>query len=172
MQNSLANNPRAYADFATTAQGLPVNIDVLANDTVENSAPKLIAGLGMPAHGLAITNLNRTVRYTPASTFTGTDQFTYTLTDGAGAYSMATVTVTVTPGGPVMILLGSPSLQGGNQFSMTITGPVGAYQVEFSTNLTSWSAVRVLTNITGVVPFTDEVPHHAPARFYRAFLMP
>ncbi|HSH15176.1 MAG TPA: Ig-like domain-containing protein, partial [Verrucomicrobiae bacterium] len=172
IRNTLANNPRAYPDFATTPQGLPVDIDVLANDTVENLAPKLIASLGIPAHGSAATNPNKTVRYTPAPDFTGADQFIYTLTDGAGAYSIATVTVTVTPGSSLMIVLESPALQAGNQVRMTIRGTPGhVYEVQVSTNLMSWSTVQTITNLAGIVPFTEQVPANATARFYRAMLV-
>ena len=167
----LGNNPRAYDDSASTMQGVPVDIDVLANDTVQHSAPKLIASLGPPAHGSAVTNLNRTVRYTPQAGFTGTDQFVYTLTDGAGAIDMATVTVTVNPAPP--LVLASPALQGSNQFSMTIWGtPQDVYQVQASTNLTYWANVAWVTNLTGgAVPFTERVPTNGHMRFYRAVLI-
>ena len=169
VQNSLANNPRAYDDRVTTAQGMAVDINVLANDTVQNAAPKLIASLGTPNHGSAVTNPNATVRYTPRPDFTGTDQFVYTLTDGAGAYSMATVTVTVSPG--ALVVLASPALQGGNQFSMLISGPAGTYRVQVSTNLTAWSDEAWVTNTSGSVPFTEPVPANASTRFYRAMLL-
>src|SRR5262249_51160999 len=38
------------------------------------------------------------VTYTPAAAFVGTDSFTYTITDGRGAYTTATVIVNVTAG--------------------------------------------------------------------------
>jgi hypothetical protein len=84
---------------------------------------------------------------------------------------MATVTVTVTSGGPVVIVLESPSLQGGSQFSMTIWGAPGdVYQVQASTNLTDWSHVAWVTNLDGTVLFTEQVPTNARTRFYRAVL--
>jgi hypothetical protein len=170
VQNSLTNQVRATNDFATTVQGVPVNIDVLAND---NSASRFIANLGVPAHGSAATNLNKTVRYTPDSDFVGTDQFAYTLTDGAGGFDVATVTVLVTQGAQVEILLESPSVQGGNQFKMTISGAAGqVYHVQVSTNLANWSNVQTLTNLTGTVLFTEQVPPNTRARFYRAVLVP
>ncbi len=167
VQNSLTTRLWATNDVATTPRNTPVNIDVLAND---NAVAKFIAFLGAPAHGTAVTNLNQTVRYTPMIDFVGTDQFTYTMTDGAGGSSMATVTVTVTSGSAAAIVLASPALQSSTQFSMTITGPAGIYRVQASTNLTSWAGVRTLTNITGVVSFTEAAPANTPARFYRVRL--
>ncbi len=169
VQNSWTNRVWATNDVATTPMNTPVNIDVLAND---NCSPKLIASLGAPAHGSAVTNLNKTVRYTPAPDFAGTDQFIYTLTDGAGGFDMATVTVIVTPESLVKIVLETPSLNVTNWiFSMQITGPVGAYQVQSSSNLTAWSDVRTVTNIGTAATFTDQVQTNAPQRFYRALLL-
>jgi YD repeat-containing protein len=173
VQNSLTNMVRATNDFAATSQGVPVDIDVLANDAVSGGLPKLIASLGAPGHGTAVTNANKTVRYTPATEYSGPDQFTYTLTDGAGGFSMATVTVTVTPALPFEIVLESPKLNITNRlFSMRITGPTGAYQVQTSTNLTGWSDVMTVTNVGTEVLFTNQVPTNAVRRFYRAVLLP
>jgi YD repeat-containing protein len=160
-----ANLPVARDDVTNSFQGTAVDIDVLANDTV-SVPPKRIASVGPPAHGTAVTNQTGKVRYTPALNFVGTDQFTYMLADGAGATSMATVTVTVAAGGT--IVLSAPSLQGGNQFSMLISGPAGVYQVMASTDLVNWIPVRTVTNLTGTVPFTEVVPADPPHRFYRA----
>jgi len=116
---------------------------VLVNDTVQNAAPKLIASVAPPLYGTATTNANQTVHYTPSASFTGTDGFGYVLTDGSGS-----------------------------QFSMLISGSSGqVYQVEVSTNLTSWSAVDTLANVTGTVSFTEPSATNA-SRFYRAKLMP
>ena len=48
-----------------------------------------------PAHGTAILNANGSVTYTPAPGFTGTDSFTYTVSDGL---LTATATVSMTVG--------------------------------------------------------------------------
>ena len=169
----VGNHPHAYPDSAITDMNQWVDIDVLANDTVENSAPKFIYSVGSPSfyNGTVFTNFNSTVRYVPAWGFVGTDQFSYTLTDGA-AYSEATVTVTVTP---AVVVLALPALHT-NAFSLLISGPAGAYQVLASTNLTAnltnWSLVAWVTNVSGTVPFSEAVPTDVPARFYRARLVP
>jgi YD repeat-containing protein len=168
VETVVGNNPRAYNDTAITVMNQPVDIDVLANDTVENGAPMIIYSVGPPAHGVAAISPNHKVRYTPAAGFVGTDQFIYTVTDGA-AYSEATVTVTVTPAD---VWLLSPALNATNgYFSLLITGPPGAYRVLASTNLASWSDVGGVTNVTGVVSFTNVVPPGTRSGFYRAYLV-
>jgi hypothetical protein len=160
------NNPQAYPDSTNTVMNQWVDIDVLANDTVQNAATLFVYSVTLPAHGTATINPNNTVRYTPAPGFTGTDQFSYTISDGA-AYSDATVTVMVTP--PVMLVM--PTLNA-NEFSLLITGPPGAYQVQTSTNLACcWSNVAWVTNTVGSVLFQEQVPTSVRTRFYRALLV-
>ena len=50
------------------------------------------------ANGVAVLNANGSVTYTPAQNFSGTDTFTYTVTDGLLS-AVGTVTVTVGTGG-------------------------------------------------------------------------
>lgn len=66
---------------------------VLANDTY--TPPVRITSVSAPAHGTAvITADQQQVRYTPTAAYTGSDSFTYTVTDAFGT-SSATVSVTV-----------------------------------------------------------------------------
>jgi hypothetical protein len=160
-----ANHAQAQADYASTFMNQPVDIDVLANDTVPGGV-KHIASLDTPFYGSAATNANRTVRYTPSGSFLGTDWFGYVLTDGAGAFSWAMVTVTVEPQDIVL----TPALVATNWFSLQITGPVGMYQMLVSTNLATWTDAGAVDNATGSVFFTEQMPTNAPARFYRAVL--
>lgn len=90
-------NPMAADDAANTLEDTFVDINVLLNDTVQPPGQTNIASVGSPAHGTAVTNVNKTIRYLPATNYFGTDSFVYTLTDGAGGISMATVRVTIIP---------------------------------------------------------------------------
>ena len=56
-----------------------------------------VTAITQPAHGTAVLNANRSVSYTPDEDFSGSDSFSYTVTDDAGQTATATVTVTVTP---------------------------------------------------------------------------
>ncbi len=94
--------PVAANDTATTAEGVPVSIAVLDNDTDPDGdgdiRPDGVTIATNPANGAAVANPDGTVTYTPAANYHGTDSFTYTVKDTAGGTSnSATVTVTVTP---------------------------------------------------------------------------
>jgi hypothetical protein len=87
--------PTAANDTATTTAGVAVTIDVLANDSDPDGDALAITIDGPPSHGVAVVN-NGKVVYTPQTGFTGTDSFTYIISDGKGGTATATVTVTVT----------------------------------------------------------------------------
>ncbi|EIJ35583.1 Ig-like domain-containing protein [Thiothrix nivea] len=93
------DTPVANNDSAVTTSGTPVSVDVLANDTDPNGDPLTIASFGQGSNGSVTQNGNNLV-YTPAVGFSGTDSFTYVITDPAGNQSTATVTVTVNPANP------------------------------------------------------------------------
>ncbi|HWL67502.1 MAG TPA: DUF2341 domain-containing protein [Geminicoccus sp.] len=87
--------PVANDDQVTTGPGQPVLITVLTNDSDGNGDPLQLSGIAMPANGtVSIDGLDRLL-YTPATGFTGTDQFTYTITDGQGGTATGRVTVQV-----------------------------------------------------------------------------
>jgi hypothetical protein len=88
--------PVANPDDAATPAGAPIVINVLANDTDADGDVLAVSAVSTPAHGTAVVLLDGTVRYTPAAGFVGSDTFTYTARDPAGATSTATVRVSVT----------------------------------------------------------------------------
>src|SRR5207248_2038180 len=78
--------PVAVADSATTKEDTSTTINVLGNDTVEDSVSSVSASSG--SHGTtAVNTTNNTVTYTPTSGYNGTDTFTYTVTDSDGVTS-------------------------------------------------------------------------------------
>ncbi|RIK36278.1 MAG: hypothetical protein DCC55_27780 [Chloroflexi bacterium] len=87
--------PTAANDAATTAAGVAVTIDVLANDSDPDGDALTIASVTPPTNGTAVVENGRVV-YTPNASFVGSDSFTYTITDGKGGSATATVTITVT----------------------------------------------------------------------------
>jgi len=92
-----ANHPPvAVNDTATTTKNTPVAIAVLANDSDPDGDPLRVTSVTAPAHGTAAINTDNTVTYTPASGFTGSDGFNYTISDGRGGTATAHVSVTVT----------------------------------------------------------------------------
>ena len=92
-----ANNPpMASNDMGTTVQGQSVMIDVLANDEDADGEQLTVTDAGPADYGTVSVAANgATVTYTPNMGFTGSDDFTYTVSDGTDT-DMGTVTVTVT----------------------------------------------------------------------------
>jgi hypothetical protein len=70
---------------------------VLANDVEPDGDTLNITSVTQGANGAVSVNLNKTIHYAPAQDFFGNDSFTYTIDDGHGATSTATVNVTVNP---------------------------------------------------------------------------
>ena len=93
--------PKAYDDTATVQSGSNVKIAVLANDSDEGDGDTLsVLTVGTPANGTVTVNPDNTVTYTPAAGFTGTDTFTYEITDGTlSAQATVTMAVTQAPSG-------------------------------------------------------------------------
>jgi len=71
---------------------------VLANDTVQGSTVLNVTAIGALSNGgtASIASDGKSINYTPASNFNGTESFTYTVRDQNGAEATATVTVQVT----------------------------------------------------------------------------
>lgn len=87
--------PVAGADYASTAPGQAVVINLLANDSDPNGDALTVVSVTSAAHGLAALNADGSVRYTPAAGYTGTDTFNYQLRDAQGATATGTVTVNI-----------------------------------------------------------------------------
>jgi subtilisin family serine protease len=89
--------PTAVNDAVSTNEDTPTAINVVANDTdVDGDALTPIATGGTPVGTVAI-NGNGTIQYSPPLNYSGSDSFTYTVSDGHGGTATATVSVTITP---------------------------------------------------------------------------
>jgi hypothetical protein len=86
--------PVAADDTTTTTADTPIDVQVLSNDTDADNDPLAVIAVTQPANG-SVVNHDSYVTYTPGAAYTGTDSFTYTITDGNGGTDTATVTVTV-----------------------------------------------------------------------------
>jgi hypothetical protein len=87
--------PVAGADTATTLEGQPVSIAVLANDSDSDGGVLAVSDVAAPAHGTAAIGAGGTITYQPRAGFFGSDVFTYTVVDGQGGAATGTVTVRV-----------------------------------------------------------------------------
>lgn len=87
--------PVANNDTASTKKGKSVTIAVLANDTDIEGDTITVTSVGQVLNGRVTINANGTLTYTPNDKFRGREVFTYTVSDGKGGSSTATVTITV-----------------------------------------------------------------------------
>jgi Bacterial Ig domain len=86
--------PIAVDDTATTVNGFPVTINVLANDSDPNGDPLTVTSVTDPPNGSVVNNGDGTVTYTPdCPVVLGNDTFMYTIDDGNGGTDTAMVTV-------------------------------------------------------------------------------
>jgi uncharacterized repeat protein (TIGR01451 family) len=100
--------PLVAGDLAAVTAGEDVTFRPMANDSDPDGDPIVLIDLGRPAHGTAraagVRFLERSgmvgaITYTPARGFSGSDEFTYTITDGRGGYALGIITVHVTAAG-------------------------------------------------------------------------
>ncbi|UXY14237.1 Ig-like domain-containing protein [Chitiniphilus purpureus] len=129
-------SPVAVADSYTTPEDQSLTFNPLSNDTLRDGAR--IAGFTQPANGSLTLNANGTLTYNPPANYSGTTTFSYTLVDGNGQSSTATVTLNVTPvndapvvdshsitsreGVPTALAIAAPTDAEGDRLTVTITG--------------------------------------------------
>ena len=92
------NPPVANDDVTSTVANASVGLNVLENDTdPDGDSISLTDVAATSVNGGTITrdDANNLLIYTPAAGFTGTDSFTYTISDNLGSNATATVTIAV-----------------------------------------------------------------------------
>lgn len=87
--------PQAQDDSVTTTGSEATSIDVLANDSDPDNGTLSVIAITQPSNGTASINDDGSITYQANAEFVGSDSFTYTITDGDGGESTATVFVTV-----------------------------------------------------------------------------
>ena len=90
--NALNDRPTASDDTTSVNEDDSVTVTVLANDSDIDSAIS-VSAVSTATNGTVTTN-GTTVTYTPTANYSGSDSFTYTITDGEFT-DTATVSVTV-----------------------------------------------------------------------------
>jgi YD repeat-containing protein len=90
--SGLTANNDSYSTPANTA----VTVNPRTNDSDSNGYSLTITAASTPSHGTAVVNSGASITYTPASGYTGSDSFTYTISNGHGETATATVSMTVT----------------------------------------------------------------------------
>ena len=88
----IANDDIIFVSMNTVAI-----INVLANDSDADGDSLSIINITQPSHGVSEASLDGTVNYLANTDYTGVDSFNYTISDGNGGVSTATVNVTIWP---------------------------------------------------------------------------
>lgn len=171
-------NPVSEFDEASTVKNVPLAIDafaLLTNDVDPDQDFLEVTGVSATStQGGTVSLSAGVITYTPPTGFSGSDGFTYTVTDGVwGGTATGNVLVTVSaaanpPPGPVTIVL-----QGGTA-TASFTGTVGvSYTLQRSVLLSSgWTDVEtVVAPPSGLVSMVDEEPPVGKA-FYRVIYTP
>lgn len=134
--------PVADEDSASTRQGVPVIVNVLANDVPVFGAldPASVRIATPPQSGATQVNPDGTVTYTPAPGATGTVSFSYTVANTFGAVSLPG-TVTVTIGTPPTAVNDAATVPAG-----------GAVQIDIAANDVAGSSPIILSSVLIVSP--------------------
>lgn len=94
---SVNDPPDAVDDTVTIDEDSTNNtIDVLANDSDPDGDELTIDSITQGSHGM-VTGSGSDVTYTPDAGYSGSDSFSYTVSDGKGGSDTATVTITINP---------------------------------------------------------------------------
>ena len=89
--------PDANNDVGALDEDAALTMNILANDTDGDGDAVYVGSVTQPAHGTVTINDDGTVTYTPHANYNGADSFTYTIYDGQGGSSTASVALTVNP---------------------------------------------------------------------------
>ncbi len=89
--------PVATNDVAAVISGQTATVNVLGNDTDPDGEVPHVTSVGTSPNALIVLNADGTISVTPNPDFVGSLTFPYTIADGSGQTSTATVTVNVSP---------------------------------------------------------------------------
>lgn len=87
--------PIAHDDVVTAVKNTALIIPVLANDINPEDDPLVVQSTTPAGHGNVTINSDGTITYHPTGNYLGADTFTYTIRNGKGGTSTATVYVNV-----------------------------------------------------------------------------
>ncbi len=153
------DRPTAYGDIATGLPGLEISpISVLGNDFDPDGDALSILSFTQGARGAVAANGDGTLRYTPNSGFSeGQDSFSYTITDGQGGTSTATVSVTLgyLAAGPWPTLGNGPGHPGYYPAALGAQSFVENWTINFGRSLNEVSLAEGRIFVTPSIYFND-----------------
>lgn len=89
------NQPFARPDSASVKAGESIDLAVLGNDTGLQDSPLTVQVQGMPANGTVTISSNNVITYKANKGYTGSDSFSYRITDADGDSSVATISIDI-----------------------------------------------------------------------------
>jgi hypothetical protein len=95
--NPVNDSPVASDDSFITNENANGVIQILVNDYDPEGDPLTPVILNQPASGSAVIQADGSVLYTPQPGYSGSDYFTYSVTDSEGKYDSASVSVVISP---------------------------------------------------------------------------
>ena len=150
--NAVNDAPVAVGDAASTDNVTPVSINVLGNDSDVDGDALMVTAATAPAIGTVVVIADNTITYTAATGFSGTDSFTYSVSDGNGGNATASVTVNVVAANGELIDLDIYSLM-----IPASVKPGGTVSVALKVDLISTVGGAQPATIVGVDQFGIEV---------------
>jgi len=90
--------PVPQNDSASATAGSAIQVDVLGNDNEPDGDVMIVRAVSIAAHGTASIVSERSIAYTPASNFNGTETLQVQVCDPYGACAVSQLAVTVTGG--------------------------------------------------------------------------
>ncbi len=138
--NITVNNPPiAVNDVFNTSNVVPININVTSNDVDPDGDLLTVTISSNPLHGKVTVN-GTSIKYTPNAGYFGSDIFQYTISDGNGGKSTATVIGNIIDVTPPKVVLTYPK-NGAKSVSR-----ISTLYIKFSENIKSsinWSKIVV-----------------------------
>ncbi|MFB0517175.1 MAG: tandem-95 repeat protein, partial [Candidatus Neomarinimicrobiota bacterium] len=151
---SLNDPPLARNDAATTNKDTPVIVYVLANDGDPDGDDLAVASVTQADNGAVEINPDGSVTYTPNENFSGSDSFTYTISDGKGGLATATVTVYVNiAAGAVSVKVGPEGGTVETEIGATLDIPDGALSVPVEIVISRFDVPPDGADLAGLVYF-------------------
>jgi hypothetical protein len=117
--------PTAVNNSYSTTEDTPLTEPtpgVLGNDSDPDNDQLSASLVSGASNGSVFLNADGSFSYTPNAGFVGTDSFVYEASDGNGGTDQATVTITVTPGGPFLRLPTGFDCSDVDQWTLQIQG--------------------------------------------------
>jgi Bacterial Ig domain len=169
----LNNPPIARPDVVIAAPNITTRFALgsfLRNDIDFDRDPITILGVSSSStQSGSVLFFRGVIYYTPPKDFTGTDGFTYTVTDGKGGTSTAQATVNVQVPTKPTLMSSNVLPQGGGAIKAQFQGlPSFKFSVEASTDLKTWQPIGTATgDKNGLVEYLDANAASFAIRYYR-----